>query len=75
MDLGKFYGLIYGHSKLAMSFTIFNMLTYHYISHGLHVLGCLYSSCDLTSGPMLSPVTPVTPCGPLLEPCGPCDKS
>ena len=31
----------------------------------------MYLSCDLTNGPMLSPVTPMTPCGPLLEPCGP----
>ena len=46
------------------------MLTYHYISHGLHVLGCLYSSCDLTSGPMLSPVTPVTTCDTLWSSVG-----
>ena len=49
---------------------LFNMLTYHYISHDLHVLGCLYSSCDITSGPMLSPVTPVTPCDTLWSSVG-----
>ena len=27
-------------------YILFNMLTYHYISHSLHALGCLYSSCD-----------------------------
>ena len=46
------------------------MLTYHYISHSLHALGCLYSSCDLTNGPMLSPVTPVTPCDTLWSSVG-----
>ena len=46
------------------------MLTYHDISDSLHALGCLYSSCDLTSGPMLSPVTPVTPCDTLWSSVG-----
>ena len=74
MDIGQFYGLIYGRSKLAIKFFQY-MLTYHDIRDSLHVLGCLYSLCDLTNGPMLSPVTPVTPCGPLLGPFGPCHKS